>query len=251
VSTVRTLGCSDGVRCDWLGRIDFARGLALQEAILSAHASCGDTLLLLEHDPVYTTGRGGRSEHLGSLREGEDQPVPLFRIGRGGDVTYHGPGQLMGYAMIDLRVRGGDVHAFLRALESGVIAVLSAYGVTATRLPARTGAWVVDAAESECGRGAGDGAMGATADAARKIASIGIGVRRGISCHGFAINVDLDLAPFAAIVPCGLHGVRMTSIALESGRPAPPIFKVAEAAAALVPRALADCLPLVAREGAA
>jgi lipoyl(octanoyl) transferase len=196
--------------CRWLGRVEYGAALALQEEILRERGARGDTVLLLEHDPVYTTGRGGRPENLpaaGSVGE-----VPVRRVGRGGDATYHGPGQLVGYPLVDLRARGGDVHAFLRSLEEALLRTLADFGVAAFRSPGRTGVWV-DAASP------------------RKIASIGIGVRRGITCHGFALNVALDLAPFEAIVPCALTGVRMTSIERETAAPAPAVRDVAEVAA--------------------
>ena len=177
-----------GLRPRWLGRLGFDDALSLQEEIVRDHARHGDTLLLLEHDPVYTTGRRGKGENLPPDGSG----VPLRRIGRGGDVTYHGPGQLVGYALVDLRARGGDVHRFLRSLEAGVIALLGDLGVVADRLDGRTGAWVVEKKNQ--------------AHRAAKIASIGIGVRRGISMHGFAVNVSLDLAAFDAIVPCDIPG---------------------------------------------
>jgi lipoyl(octanoyl) transferase len=226
------------VRCRWLGRIDFATALALQQDIVHDHARHGDTLLLLEHDPVYTTGRGGRAEFLpsaASLPPG----VPVLRIGRGGEATYHGPGQLVGYALVDLRRRGGDVHRFLRSLEAGVVSVIRGFGVAAAPYPGRTGAWVFD-----CRERAGSEDVAATGELpARKIASIGIGVRRGISLHGFAINVSVDLSRFACIVPCGIAGVRMTSIEAETGRAAPALDAVAEAAAHAVPLALAAADP--------
>lgn len=225
----------EGLAARWLGRVAFADGLALQERLLRAHAATGDVLLLLEHDPVYTTGRGGKVENLGALRAAAGAGAEVARIGRGGDVTYHGPGQLVGYALVDLKRRGRDVHRFLRQLESGVMATLSALGVDALRWPGRTGVWVVDP----------DVAPARLDDQhmhsgkARKIASIGIGVRGGITLHGFALNVGLDLAPFAAIVPCGLAGVHMTTVERESGRPAPSVRAVAEVAARHVGAALA------------
>jgi len=201
--------------------MDFDRALALQEEIVRDHPRHGDTILLLEHDPVYTTGRRGREENLPP----PGGPIPVRRIGRGGDVTYHGPGQLVGYVLVDLRARGGDVHRFLRSLEAGVIALLDDLDVAARRIPGRTGAWV-------CAR-PGDGG------AAQKIASIGIGVRRGVSMHGFAVNVSVDLDAFDTIVPCDLRGVRMTSVERETGRSAPPLAVVAE----LATRRIAAALP--------
>lgn len=215
---------SDGSepRCRWLGRIGFDEAFALQEEIVRDHAVHGDTVLLLEHDPVYTTGRLGKNENLPS--EGALPPsIPLRRIGRGGDVTYHGPGQLVGYVLVDLRARGGDVHRFLRSIEAGVIALLADLGVTASRVDGRTGAWVQTGNDEQ---------------GARKIASIGIGVRRGISMHGFAVNVSVDLTAFDAIVPCDLAGVEMTSVERETGRDAPALVDVAETAARCVRAAL-------------
>ncbi|MDG2305579.1 MAG: lipoyl(octanoyl) transferase LipB [Candidatus Binatia bacterium] len=204
----------------WLGRITFDEALSMQEEIVRSHAELGDTILLLEHEPVYTTGRLGKDENLPPAAGA----VPLRRISRGGDVTYHGPGQLVGYVLADLRARGGDVHLFLRSLEAGVIALLHDLGVAASRVSGRTGAWVLD---------------GNDQNDARKIASIGIGVRRGISMHGFAVNVSVDLAAFDAIVPCDLEGVRMTSVERETGRPAPSI----EQASALAAERIREALP--------
>ena len=210
------------MRARWLGRVDYAAGLRLQEEALAAHGVDGDVLLLLEHDPVYTTGRGGREEHLPAAAAG-----PVHRVSRGGDATFHGPGQLVGYPVVDLRARGGDVRAYLRALEDAVVQTCAAFGLAAGRLPGRTGAWV-----------GGPGTPGGW----RKIASIGVGVRRGITQHGFALNVSVDLAAFAAIVPCGIEGVVMTSLAHERVDPVPGIEAVARVAAAEVPLALAGRL---------
>lgn len=226
---------SDGVAARWLGRIGFGPALALQEELRGTHADGGDVLLLLEHDPVYTTGRGGKSEHLGRLAGGAPQAAPLERIGRGGDVTYHGPGQLVGYALVDLRARDRDVHRFLRDLETGVIWTLSALGVRGVRWPGRTGVWVADDAADPARMTDHDMQLGRI----RKIASIGIAVRGGITMHGFALNVAMDLAPFAAIVPCGLAGVRMTTVERETARRAPSVREVAALAARHVGRALA------------
>jgi len=213
-----TLENTGGLRHRWLGRIGFDEALSLQQEIVREHGRHGDTLLTLEHDPVYTTSRRGKEENLP-----RDLDVPVRRIGRGGDVTYHGPGQLVGYLLVDLRARGGDVHRFLRSLETGVIALLDDLGVAADRLPGRTGAWVFERDHET---------------AARKIASIGIGVRRGISMHGFAVNVSVDLSAFDAIVPCDITGVRMTSVERETGRAAPALDTAARAAAARLAVAL-------------
>ncbi len=241
------------IRHRWLGRMGFAAALRLQEEIVLEHAMHGDTILLLEHEPVYTTGRGGRDENL--PRGGAAPDVPVVRIGRGGDVTYHGPGQLVGYPLVDLRARGGDVHRYLRALEEGLIELLASYGLRAGRWPGRTGVWLdPPAADRGCssgepalggaGREVGDAAEGgANRRPARKIASIGIGVRRGIAMHGFALNVSPDLAAFRAIVPCGIPDVRMTSMAAEGVDPLPSVEGVARRAGRLLPRLLEAALP--------
>ena len=181
----------------WLGRLSFADGLALQEEIVAkkrADHSLGDELLLLEHDSVYTIGR---TPDQSSLRGASHLPHPLFPINRGGQATYHGPGQLMGYPIIDLRRCGQDLHRYLRWLEDLLVATLSDLGIAATTRTGLTGVWVAD----------------------RKIASIGVGVRHWITMHGFALNVCGDLSPFHQIVPCGISNVTMTSVERETGVP--------------------------------
>jgi lipoyl(octanoyl) transferase len=213
----------------WLGRIEFGAALRVQEEIARDHARCGDTLLLLEHDPVYTSGRGGAAENLPAPGA---TTIPVVRISRGGDATYHGPGQLVGYVHVDLRRRGSDVHLFLRALEEGVIRVLQRFALSGVRISGKTGVWLADAGGE------------------RKIASIGVGVRRGITLHGFALNVAEDLSPFEAIVPCGLSGVRMTSIAAELGSGgAPSVRDVVDVTARVLPDALDAICPVVDAPG--
>ena len=179
----------------WLGRIAFADALALQEKLVSekrANDSLGDELFLLEHEPVYTIGR---TPDQTSLRGVAHLPHPLFPTNRGGQATYHGPGQLIGYPIIDLRRCGQDLHRYLRWLESLLLQTLAEVGIAAATRPGLTGVWIDD----------------------RKIASIGVGVRHWITMHGFALNVCGDLAPFDQIVPCGIANVTMTSIARETG----------------------------------
>ena len=191
----------------WLGRVEFAQALALQEEIVARkrnEPSLEDRLLLLEHEPVYTIGRTPDQSSL-SARESRPSPDselgaahlphPLFAINRGGQATYHGPGQLMGYPIIDLCRCGHDLHKYLRWLEQLLIEVLAKYGIAATRRESLTGVWVED----------------------RKIASIGVGVRHWITMHGFALNVCGDLSPFNHIVPCGINKVVMTSMEKETG----------------------------------
>ncbi len=194
------------LRVPWLGRMGFANALALQEEIVAKKRedrSLADELLLLEHDPVYTIGR---TPDRSSLLETAPLPHPLFSINRGGQATYHGPGQLMGYPIIDLRQCGQDLHRYLRWLEQVLIELLAGYGIAALRRESLTGVWIDD----------------------RKIASIGVGVRHWITMHGFALNVCGDLSPFNYIVPCGIDNVAMTSMEKETGT----AFSVADAARA-------------------
>jgi len=180
----------------WLGRTAFADALALQEKLVAAKRtdhSLGDELLLLEHEPVYTIGRAPDQS---SLRGAEHLPHPLFPINRGGQATYHGPGQLIGYPIINLWNCGQDLHRYLRWLEDLLVETLAAAGITAMTRAGLTGVWVEQ----------------------RKIASIGVGVRHWITMHGFALNVCGDLSPFDQIVPCGIANVTMTSIEKETGR---------------------------------
>jgi lipoyl(octanoyl) transferase len=182
------------LRVHWLGRIDFAQALALQEELAAKKredAALEDQLLLLEHEPVYTIGRTpDRSSLLGSTH----LPHPVFSINRGGQATYHGPGQLMGYPIIDLRRCGQDLHKYLRWLEQLLIDLLARYDIAAQRRESLTGVWVEN----------------------RKIASIGVGVRHWITMHGFALNVCGDLSPFDHIVPCGINNVAITSMEKET-----------------------------------
>jgi lipoyl(octanoyl) transferase len=191
----------------WLGRTEFNDALALQEKIVAKKRedpSHADELLLLEHEPVYTIGR---TPDQSSLLGGAHLPHPLFAINRGGQATYHGPGQLMGYPIIDLRRYGQDLHRYLRWLEALLIDLLAEHGIGASRRESLTGVWIGD----------------------RKIASIGVGVRYWITMHGFALNVCGDLSPFDHIVPCGINNVMMTSMEKETGR----AFSVAGIAASL------------------
>ena len=179
----------------WLGRADFEEALAIQEEIVArkiADSAADDELLLLEHEPVYTIGR---TPDQSSLLDVAHLPHLVVQINRGGQATYHGPGQLIGYPILDLNPRGQDLHRYLRALEDFLIALLQDFGVAGERREGLTGVWV----------------------GGKKIASIGVGVRRWITMHGFALNVCGDLAPFGRITPCGIAGVEMTSIERERG----------------------------------
>lgn len=221
-----------GLEVAWLGRVPYAEALERQQKCVEARraGTAGDTLLLLEHPPVITLGRRTDPAHLLAPREQlAARGIEVHEISRGGDVTWHGPGQLVGYAIVDLQARGAaDVGAFLRLLEQGLIDALGTLGVPAGRRPGWTGVFAGADTASAAGPGAvaptASGAASASAATARprKIASIGIGIRHWITYHGFALNVDPDPDAFADIVPCGLHQVEMTSVARELGPAAPP-----------------------------
>lgn len=179
--------------CIDLGRIGYGEALELQKKLFERRlAGCiPDTLLLLEHDPVITIGTAGGGENL-LVDEARVRAagVEIHRTDRGGNITYHGPGQLVGYPIFDLRDHGRDVHLFLRNLERSVIDVLAHYGIEGEAIPKLTGVWV-----------GGD-----------KICSIGVAVRRWITYHGFALNVSPDFGHWSFIHPCGLVGKEVTSI---------------------------------------
>src|SRR6266516_2825297 len=184
------------LRISWLGRINFADALALQEDLVARkreEPTAADEILLLEHEPVYTIGR---TPDKSSLLGAAHLPHPLFAINRGGQATYHGPGQLIGYPIVDLRRCGQDLHRYLRWLEQTLIEFLVGYEIEAKQREGLTGVWIGH----------------------RKIVSIGVGVRQWITMHGFALNVCGDLSPFAYIVPCGINDVAMTSMEKETGR---------------------------------
>jgi len=200
----------------------------MQERLVEARrgGEAPDTLLLLEHPPVVTLGRGAHAENLlldeASLRE---RGIELHEAGRGGDVTYHGPGQLVGYPVIALEGKRRDAHRYLRDLEDGLIAAVATFGIEAERVPGLTGVWV----------------------GSRKIAAIGVRIGTGwITSHGFALNVAGDLAGFDTIVPCGIRGRGVTSLTRETGE----AFEL-EAVARVAAEHVAEALGLaVAWDGA-
>ena len=186
-----------------LGRLDFAAALSRQEHLieLKQRQRIADILLFVEHPHVYTMGRGGDLNNVLATRD-----VPLHRTSRGGDVTYHGPGQLVVYPIIDLRSKlRKDVHRYVRNLEMTAIETLKDFGLEAKRRPPYTGIWIDN----------------------RKIAAMGIAVRRGITFHGLALNVNTDLSYFNRIVPCGLTWADVTSMAKELGKD-PSVHNVRE-----------------------
>ena len=187
-----------------LGRRAYGGVLALQRELCRRRVTgeaTEDTLLLVEHEPVITLGRGTRAASLPiPSAELERRGVEVAEVERGGDVTYHGPGQLVGYPILDLAGHRKDLHWYLRSLEDALVLGLGRQGIEAERRPGLTGVWT----------------------AGRKIASIGIHVKQWVTFHGFALNVSTDLSAFDLIVPCGLEGVVMTSVAEELVRPASP-----------------------------
>ena len=204
------------LRIDWLGTVPYGAALERQlEAVEARRRGGPDRLLLLEHPPVITLGRSARPENLRTPRaELTRRGVEVREVARGGDVTWHGPGQLVGYAIVDLAARGrADVHAWLRCLEGALIDALAVLGAGARRISGRTGVFLDKPDAVGC---------------ARKIASIGVGLRGWISWHGFALNLTTATDAFSDIVPCGLHDVRMTSLAEALGaEPTPALFECA------------------------
>lgn len=194
-----------------LGLTPYDESLTLQRqlATLRSENHLGDALLFVEHPPVITLGRAGQKAH---LRVPESSlpalGIEFFEVERGGDITYHGPGQIVGYPILNLAEHGCDLHRYLRQLERVLITTISGFGIAAGRSLGRTGVWVGDS----------------------KIASLGIHVSRWVTRHGFALNVNMDLTPFKLIVPCGIQGVKTTSMTQELSRS----ISVREVMAALI-----------------
>ena len=198
-----------------LGRVDYDAALALQRELVEdrRHRRIGDTLLLLEHPPVITLGvktRGRASNIVASPEQLAEEGVAVHETGRGGDVTYHGPGQLVGYPILDLRPDRQDVHRYVRDLEEALILAVSDFGVTAGRVTGLTGVWVGPEGREE------------------KLAAIGVRISRWITSHGFALNVSADLRHFGFIVPCGIADRGVTSLERLTGQ-AIPMARVEDA----------------------
>ena len=194
------------VRC---GLVPYEEGAVAQRWLRAARqeSAIPDVLLLLEHPPVYTRGRRSGEEELPMAREWyEMQGIDVQETDRGGRVTYHGPGQLVAYPIVDLGPYGDDVHEYVRRLERVAIGSLAEYGVGATTIEGLTGVWTE-------GEPPGSGGAGE----ARKIGSIGVHVSRGVTTHGLAVNVSNDLQPFEWVVPCGIEGCQVTSLSRELG----------------------------------
>lgn len=179
-----------GLRVRWLGRIDYEPAWhAMQEFTDRRDAGSDDEIWLLEHPPVFTQGQAGKAEHL--LFPGD---IPVVHVDRGGQVTYHGPGQLVAYVLIDVRRQGIGVRELVSLIENSLVQLLAGYNVSSCAKADAPGVYVDDA----------------------KIASLGLRIRRGCSFHGLALNVDMDLEPFGRINPCGYQGLRMTQLVDES-----------------------------------
>jgi lipoyl(octanoyl) transferase len=196
-----------------LGTLKYAEALDLQRATARDRISGAipeDVLLLVEHPPVVTLGRSAKEKNLlASPQLLAARGVELFEVERGGDVTFHGPGQLVGYPIVDLKRHRKDLHWYLRQVEEALIVALGRIGIAAERNPGLTGVWTQG----------------------RKIASIGVHARDWVTWHGFALNVSTDLSYFDLMVPCGIDAVTMTSVARELGPGAPGIDEVGAVAA--------------------
>jgi lipoyl(octanoyl) transferase len=220
---------TDPIAATWLGRIAYAGAWALQKRLVEARAAgtVPDTLLLLEHDAVLTLGKNADEVHvLATPRELRKRGIEVVRVERGGEVTYHGPGQLVAYPILRLGDRGILLRPLVRALEEAMIETCAALGVETVRRDGHPGCWVLEAGRPP-----------------RKVGALGLRVERGVSYHGIALNIDPDLRDFELIDPCGMPGLVSTSIAEELGRTAEPpttdaVYRAAEIFAVALGHAL-------------
>ena len=201
METVINQAATQGRVCEaqYLGRVPYTEGLAIQARAVERlkEGSGREQLFLLEHNHVFTLGRGAKAGHILAGKEALDaRGIEVHETGRGGDVTYHGEGQLVGYPIINLRPDRCDVHRYVRDLEEVLIRAAAAYGIEGRRIKGLTGVWVGD----------------------EKIAAIGVRIARWITSHGFALNVNTDLHYFQMIVPCGISDKGVTSIEKILGR---------------------------------
>lgn len=217
------------IEARWLGRIDYREAHALQKRLVDerSRGGIGDQLLLLEHPAVLTLGRNSDPAHiLASPDELRARGIEVIQVERGGEVTYHGPGQLVAYPIVALTGRGLMIRPFVRSLEAALVATCAAHGVAAGRRDGHPGCW-----------------CDADGSAPRKIGALGLRIERGVTYHGIALNVTVDLADFALIDPCGMPGVVSTSIAAERGEfAAPPSTDSVQRAATIFARAFAAAL---------
>ena len=224
------MGTDRPIVAEWLGRIGYREAWARQKTLLEQRAAgeIDDRILLLEHDPVLTLGRQADESHvLASPRELGRRGIEVIRVERGGEVTYHGPGQLVGYPIIRLGDRGILVRPLVAALEAAMIATCARLGVAAIRRDGHPGCWI----------------QGDPDRPHRKIGALGLRIERGVSYHGIALNIDCDLRDFELIDPCGMPGLVSTSIAEELGRTAePPTTAQVQRAGALFAEALGEAL---------
>jgi lipoyl(octanoyl) transferase len=214
-----------------LGPLPYAAALQLQRAVAKARISGAigeDLLLLVEHPPVVTLGRSSKQHHLLATPEIlARRGVELFEVERGGDVTFHGPGQLVGYPIVDLKRHRRDLHWYLRQVEEALIRAVAPLGIVACRSIGQTGVWT----------------------GGRKLASIGVHARDWVTSHGFALNVTTDLSYFDLMVPCGIADVQMTSIARELGSTAELTVHTRQLVAAGVAEVFAlDVVPIAASD---
>lgn len=183
----------------YLGRTRYGEAWELQKKLfdLACRDRIGDLLLLTEHEHVYTLGKGGNKDHLlATEHELSEDGTDVFQIDRGGDITYHGPGQIVGYPILNLNRHNPDIHKYLRSLEDVIIAVLREFGIQGVREEGLTGVWV----------------------GGEKITAIGVKVSKWVTMHGFALNVSTDLQKFARIIPCGIFHKGVTSMTKVLGR---------------------------------
>jgi lipoate-protein ligase B len=203
-----------------LGRVPYRDALDLQRTLHQERKAgvSGDTIVFVEHDPVLTLGRGADRRHiLTDDAQLAALDIEVIAVERGGDVTYHGPGQLVAYPILDLTAYGRDIHRYVNALEESAIRLLARSGVVGERRAGTPGVWA----------------------GPRKLASVGVFVSRWVTLHGIAINIDPDLSHFDLIHPCGLTDTRMTSLAAEAGRPI-PLAEVEDAYAAILTDVLSE-----------
>jgi lipoyl(octanoyl) transferase len=196
----------------WLGRVRYGDALALQEQLVlrRIQGEVGDTLLLLEHEPVITLGRGAKATNILVAPEARaERGVELFETGRGGDVTYHAPGQLVAYPIFDLKPDRLDVRRYVRDLGEIMVATAADYGVETYYWPEHVGIWTC-------------------AEPTRKVGAIGVRISKWVTMHGFALNISTDLAGFEMIVPCGIQHLGVTSLEKEGVVPTPSVEDVAK-----------------------